>query len=253
MRHWRCSKTSFNLLGRMCTQREPLVNCTIYGERCSGTTYLQDLISTNFDTQVRFDYGWKHFFGHCNGSLEGNSDTLFICIVRNPVDWVNSFWRTPWHLKLPGNPVRIGGFDCGRIPRHEFLEREVASFHPGPDGSHVEEMGDRNMYTGERYRNILEMRHTKLKWLLDDLPQKVDHYAFVRHEDLLHDFEATMWKIRGKGLRVRPGARFPVNTTRYKGEPGTTFKKKPNVIPSRAILSHPSFSPHYEKKLGYAA
>ena len=36
---------------------------TIYGERCSGTNYLENLIKINFDVEVKFDYGWKHFFG----------------------------------------------------------------------------------------------------------------------------------------------------------------------------------------------
>ena len=36
---------------------------TIYGERCSGTTYLQTLIETNFQgCAITWEYGWKHFF-----------------------------------------------------------------------------------------------------------------------------------------------------------------------------------------------
>tara|TARA_B110000027_G_C16122057_1_gene303744 strand:+ start:2092 stop:2340 length:249 start_codon:yes stop_codon:yes gene_type:complete len=58
---------------------------TIYGERCSGTNYLETLLAKNFhDYKLTWKYGWKHFFGHQN--LENSDDTLFICIVRNPVD-----------------------------------------------------------------------------------------------------------------------------------------------------------------------
>ena len=36
---------------------------TIYGERCSGTNYLQNLIDINFsDVKITYKYGWKHFF-----------------------------------------------------------------------------------------------------------------------------------------------------------------------------------------------
>ena len=38
-------------------------NFTIFGERCSGTNYVQQLILKNFDTEITWKYGWKHFFG----------------------------------------------------------------------------------------------------------------------------------------------------------------------------------------------
>lgn len=34
---------------------------TIYGERCSGTNYLEELLTENFDVTLVWDYGWKHF------------------------------------------------------------------------------------------------------------------------------------------------------------------------------------------------
>ena len=34
---------------------------TIYGERCSGTNYLENLILVNFDVNLTWEYGWKHF------------------------------------------------------------------------------------------------------------------------------------------------------------------------------------------------
>ena len=36
---------------------------TIYGERCSGTNYLESIININFDSNITWEYGWKHFFG----------------------------------------------------------------------------------------------------------------------------------------------------------------------------------------------
>ena len=35
----------------------------IYGERCSGTNYLENIININFDVKITWEYGWKHFFG----------------------------------------------------------------------------------------------------------------------------------------------------------------------------------------------
>ena len=36
---------------------------TIYGERCSETNYLEQLLINNFDIDITWKYGWKHFFG----------------------------------------------------------------------------------------------------------------------------------------------------------------------------------------------
>ena len=66
-----------------------------------------------------------------------------------------------------------------------------------------ERMEDRNMYTGERYKNIFELRHTKIKWMLEDLPNKVKNCVFIRYEDLYYDFKNTLLKIKDKGLKVK--------------------------------------------------
>ena len=34
---------------------------TIFGERCSGTNYLEECILNNFDINVTWKYGWKLF------------------------------------------------------------------------------------------------------------------------------------------------------------------------------------------------
>ena len=76
---------------------------TIYGERCSGTNYLENIIKINFDVDITWEYGFKHFFGFQDEQLKQSDDTLFICIVRNLPDWINSFYRTPHHLQLKYN------------------------------------------------------------------------------------------------------------------------------------------------------
>ena len=67
--------------------------CAIYGERCSGTIYLENLIRSNFDVKTSSLSYHKHFFGFNQEKEEKSEDTLFICIVRNIVDWINSFYR----------------------------------------------------------------------------------------------------------------------------------------------------------------
>ena len=85
-------------------------NYTIYGERCSGTSYLERIMGLNFDINRTWNYGWKHFFGFQDDKLANSDDTLFICIIRNLPDWINSFYRTPHHLVIHPNAKKYIDF-----------------------------------------------------------------------------------------------------------------------------------------------
>ena len=158
---------------------------TIYGERCSGTNYLEELINANFDIIIKWDYGWKHFFGV--NDLTDSKDTLFIGIVRNPYTWINSFYRTPHHL-----PSQLKNIDS-------FLNDEFYSIHD----DNIEIMNDRNIYTKERYKNIFDMRYTKIKFLTEDMYKLVDNYILITYENLIEDFHNTLHKIKNKGLIIK--------------------------------------------------
>ena len=110
-------------------------------------------------------------------------------------------------------------------------------------------MEDRNIYTGERYKNIFELRHTKIKWMLEDLPNKVKNCICIRYEDLINDFDKTLLKIKDKGLKVKNNINFPLNTDIYKNKKNKKFKKKLNSISTELILSNPNLIPLYEDKL----
>lgn len=175
------------------------------------------------------------FFGFNN--LSNSDDTLFIGIIRNPFDWINSLFRTPHHL--PSN------FTNNNIDN--FLNNEFYSIHD--NGS--EQIHDRNIYTKERYKNIFESRHTKLKFLIEDMPLLVKNYILIRHEDLLDDFNNTMIKIKEKGLLVKNNIIFPVNSLYYKSDKNIKFIKnsKKNHI-SKDLIKN-KLNMKYENKLNY--
>ena len=190
---------------------------TIYGERCSGTNYLQNIMNLNFNIKLTHEYGKKHFFGFQDEKLKKSDDTLFICIVRNPVDWVNSLYREKYHI---AKHLRKNIAD--------FLNKEFYSYndkHSGLiDGSEIIE--DRNIYTGKRYKNIFELRHTKIKWMMEELPNKVKNYIFIKHEDLLYDFKNTLLKINEKGVKIKDNIKFPINSKTYKLSKTKIYVKK---------------------------
>jgi hypothetical protein len=220
---------------------------TIFGERCSGTNYLLNIMNINFDAEITWEYGWKHFFGFQDEQLQDSDDTLFICIVRNPIDWINSFYREMHHLPLKYNKTLRE-----EVKLDEFLNKEFWSINDEGGNCDIsnEMMDDRNIYTGERYKNIFELRHTKIKWLLTDLPNKVKNYILIRYEDLKNDFTNTLLQIKNKGLEFKDHISLPVNTNRYKNT-HEIFVEKTNTIESSVIMDNPNLIKTYEKELGY--
>ena len=71
---------------------------TILGERCSGTNYLEELITHNFNLLYTTEYGSKHFFCFDDYTHKNTADTLFIGIIRNPIYWLNSFSKEQYHV-----------------------------------------------------------------------------------------------------------------------------------------------------------
>ena len=136
---------------------------TIYGERCSGTNYLEELLVNNFDVEIVWDYGWKHFFGFQD--LSNTDDVLFIGIIRNITDWINSLYREKYHIQHMIN------LELNKEQRiKQYLNNEMYSID---ERCNEEIFEDRHIYTGKRYKNIFELRHIKNEFLIKKMPKKV--------------------------------------------------------------------------------
>lgn len=152
-----------------------ITNFTIYGERHCGTKLLHDLINRNFQLPLTWKYGFKHWYGFCDNSiLEQADNTLFIGIVRNPYDWIMAMKKIPYHLKI--NKYRS---------MEDLLFKEWCSF----DDEDKEIIHDRNYITGNRYKNIFDMRSHKLNYLINYMPFLVNKYILIRYEDLILDMD----------------------------------------------------------------
>ena len=222
-------------------------NYTIFGERCSGTGYLEALMEKNFDTTITWAYGWKHYFGF--EDFNNSDDTLFICIVRNLPDWINSFYRTKWDLHLRYDKPHSKAESLQKFLHEELWSVDINELK---EGRIVEHMHDRNMFTKERYKNIFELRETKLKWMHEVLPTLVKNCLVIRYEDLRTNLTRTLIKIQQKGrLRLRSNINFPVNVTnliRGNVKKAAEFKETKNEIPDRFIMKRENFG-EYDQKL----
>jgi hypothetical protein len=212
---------------------------TIYGERCSGTNYIEKLILSNFNVDITWKYGWKHFFGF--NDLSHSEDVLFIGITRNLFDWINSLYIKKHHL-----PLKYLENITEEEKINKFLNDEWFSVN---DALHSyktwskENLFDRNIYTGLRYKNIFELRHFKNKFLLEDMPNKVKNYIFIKYEDIVKDFKNTIVKIEKKGLIIK-NKKFPENILK-EGNNINYFISKQMIYRNKNLITY------YEKKLKY--
>lgn len=146
----------------------------IYGERHSGTKFLEKLINKNFTITKSQIFGHKHFF-RPNYIFQSSQNilrsTLFICIVRNPYDWIMAFHKERHHCGVVGATDIYKFMSKEWISRNNFLGPEI--------------MQDRHIYIDRRYKNIFEMRSSKIEYLYNILPYYTYNYMFLRYEDFL--------------------------------------------------------------------
>jgi hypothetical protein len=161
----------------------------ISGERNSGTTFLECLMQKNFPAVLKTEvYGFKHFLWWFGTPLDAaklkqfnrpravdlseSEDCLFISIVRNPYDWLRSFFFgiEPTFQSDFSHFLRMRWKHLGNHPYFRF----------------VKSLDNQNPWTGKPFSSILELRKYKTLNFLA-LGERVKHYCFVRYEDLRDD------------------------------------------------------------------
>jgi hypothetical protein len=212
---------------------------TILGERTSGTTFLEEAITNNFNIQITWKYGRKHEFGF--NEYKNSDDTLFIGIVRNPFDWINSLYISPWHLQY--NLI---------TSITNFLNEEFYSNvddYNNTELTNKEVMTHRHIYTKERYKNIFEARKIKVEYLFYEMKNKVKNYFFLRYEDLVDNYEYILNQI---GQKYNLKIKHPIiRINYYKSNKGQSYIKNNIFINKTLIYNHKDFDKSIEKSLKY--
>jgi hypothetical protein len=208
---------------------------TIFGERCSGTNFLQQAMLKNFDLELTWDYCWKHWFGN-HVDFSDSDDTLFLCIYRDPVDWMNSLYKRKHHLSKNIKDVK------------DFLTKPMLSLDG--DDKKKELPNTRNIYTGNVYKNIFELRAVKLHFLLKEMPKKAKNVEVISYEDFCKDYDKIMKHLQNKyNLKIKT-QQFPeaiVNIYRGGIIANEPYKKE---VDSSKILPH--LNKDIEKMAGYS-
>jgi hypothetical protein len=200
---------------------------TIYGERCSGTNFLESAIINNFKIEVTWNYGWKHFFGNYDFSNRNKEidETLFIGIIRDPISWLDSLYKEPHHIPYHN-----------RLSLNTFLLNE--HYSTIDNYSSIEEYADRHIITKERYKNIFELRKVKNNYLIYFMPTYVKNYIFIRYEDLKNNYEFILSHIQEKFNLIRYDENIPfLKIIKYKGSPEQADYKEKNISFSKEIIN----------------
>ena len=159
-----------------------MLKFTIFGERCSGTNFLEKAILENFELEMTNEYGWKHFWGYSDYSII--PDNVFvIAIIRNPYDWANSLYREKHHL-----PKKL------IINENTFLNNEFYSIDNDENIIYT----DLHIDTQKKYKNIFESRFVKTNYLINILPLKIKNYIIIKYEDLNENYVETLNIIKNK-------------------------------------------------------
>ena len=208
----------------------------IFGERCSGTNFLEQALLENFHLKIHNHQVNKHFFGQKELPKEDN--ILYIGIVRHPYTWINSFYKYPYFVN---KNIRNN--------KYKFLNEEFWS----QDGNN-EITQDRNIFTKKRYKNIFELRNVKLEFLYNRMPLLAKNYVLIKYEDLRDDYENTLIFIKQQ-FNLLTKDEYPKKITTYYGR-GKLVRDKfkidtDYIYTKEEILLHPKFDKTYEQKLHY--
>jgi len=199
----------------------------IYGERNSGTTYLQALVAANLDVAIlpgvaprrlrrlfrnneavidlyfrlttARNLGWKHRIAPAPQELQHAalpaSRVLFLIISKNPYAWLLSLFRHPYHYQ-----GELTTFEAFLTQEWRTVGRER---HPAPFANPIE------MWNA-KYASYLRLARTA-------------SCHFIRYEDLLAAPEQTIIEIASKQAIPRRTSTLINVQESTKGEAGRDF------------------------------
>ena len=183
------------LIGHSSAEGPKIDRFQVYGERRSGTNFVARTLARNSGLKRFSSYGWKHALPYFPILPKC---CLFVVVVREPFDWLRSFYAGPFEV----DP------DIAKLPFSDFLRAEWEGSYTGFSeqwayrGYAVKNRFatgepnflDRHPLTGRRFANVCEMRSVKLAGHLSLLDRGLNAVA-VRYEDFRADPEAMLAAI----------------------------------------------------------
>ncbi len=164
---------------------DEITHLQIFAERCSGSNYTHGLIKKNCQLEEGH-FGHKHFPPWLSQPLalymgpqrlytfEGNKNTLFVLVVRDPYDWVRSFYKMPHGMDR----------EVAKLPFSRFIR---AIYRISPQSNEFRNFGQNDPLfeldpeTGSYFANVLHLRTAKIKNMMA-ISEKVNNFYLIRYE-----------------------------------------------------------------------
>jgi hypothetical protein len=173
----------------------PIEKAQLFGERCSGTNYFQELLRRNFHLESRHrDFGWKHFpvwfeageafkevledHGGSPFLSQENEGYVFFVIFRDPYEWLWSFSHCLWHAHRDLKERARGKFSL--FIREPWISQDRLRWV------------ECDPATGEVFPNVIQLRTARIQNMLK-LKEQVKNIYYVQYE-VLRDFPLEVMK-----------------------------------------------------------
>ena len=196
----------------------PPTHFAIFSERCSGNHFLRHAMWRNFN--LKYSDASTHFFSDDSLDHIDLDRTLIICLVRQPLPWIDSFFKRLHHVP-PHNKISIQAFI--RNPFYSIFE----------EGTHIhsEILSDRHLFYNSRYLNIFQLRFIKLFWSIFRLPSRAKHLILLPYESLRDHYQLSLAFIQ-HAFSLHSSTLPFIPVTQYKGSYNYNFLPKPIVLKS---------------------
>lgn len=162
----------------------------VFGERSSGTNFVNRLLAKNTTLTPTDAYGWKHGFAQMTGI---GQRALIVGVLREPLGWVRSMYAKPWHCPPDMQALTFSDFlraEWGTIvDRKRYFQR---AGELGTVGTPLQQ--DRHPVTGQPFANIADLRAMKAAYLLG-LRNRGCNLVLCRLGDVQADPEGFVVKV----------------------------------------------------------
>jgi len=145
----------------------------LFGERCSGTNYLNYLIETNFNVKLlKREFGHKHGNPKIEDMQKTSTDNiLFVCIFRNPYDWVCS--------------MKTKKYSCSESLFKKHFDAYIRSEWSGETlkDYHYTTESDFSKSIKKPFKNIVDLRNHRNEAFLN-LQKYVENFKIINYDNI---------------------------------------------------------------------
>ena len=190
-------------------------NIKIFGERNSGTTFLNKLLVDNICNTNSYSYrynegtGWKHGFPRIE-LFNNINKTLFIFIIRDFDSWIKSMFMNPYHYEKSKDI-------------NTFIKEKLKCNEKNIDH-------DTNIYELEK-QDIISLRYSKINSYLE-FYDKINN-GIIISLDYLQNNDEDFIKFLNKnyGIEINDNFTKVINHTKNKNLSNVCNRKYDIIIP----------------------